>query len=173
MTIDLSKNEHQKLDEDDELPAIDYKASQVDVGDNRPLIKRKTAWIVLVFGLGIIFLGGWYFKTQVLEKPLAIDVPDYLKEQLAGTEQNSEQVIADLKTKDTDQDGLTDYQEIYQFHTSIFLADTDSDGYTDSEEANSGNDPLCPTGEKCNLLQLITPNTKLADVIEEVALMVK
>ena len=57
MTIDLSKNEHQKLDEDDELPAINYKASQTDSWDDRPLVKRKTAWIVLVFGLGIILKG--------------------------------------------------------------------------------------------------------------------
>jgi hypothetical protein len=52
----------------------------------------------------------------------------------------------------------------------MFLEDTDSDGYTDLEEINSGNDPICPAGEDCNLLHLITPTTNLADVVEEVSL---
>lgn len=136
----------------------------------RVLIRRKTVWFFLIFVVVIIFLGGWYFKTQVLEGPLAIEVPDYMRDQLAVDQQSEEELVADLKNKDTDRDGLTDYQEIYQFRTSIFLADSDSDGFSDLEEANTGNDPLCPTGEDCNLLKLITPNTKLSDIIEEVTL---
>ena len=78
--------------------------------------------------------------------------------------------IEELKNSDIDQDGLTDYQEIYQYRTSMFLVDTDSDGYTDSEEVTTGNDPLCPAGQNCNLLHLITPQTEIAKIVEEVAL---
>ena len=120
--------------------------------------------------LAVLILAGWYFKTQLLEKHFAVDIPDSIKKSLELDEFDQERAIAELKDKDTDQDGLSDYQELYQYHTSMFLEDTDSDGYTDLEEINSGNDPICPAGEDCNLLHLITPTTNLADVVEEVSL---
>jgi hypothetical protein len=55
-----------------------------------------------------------------------------------------------LKTKDTDKDGISDYDEINNYKTSPFLEDTDSDGKTDSEELKSGTDPNCPEGRECN-----------------------
>jgi len=51
----------------------------------------------------------------------------------------------------------------------MFLADTDSDGISDFEEVNSGQDPLCPVGQSCSLLQLITPKTKLSEIIQNVS----
>lgn len=57
--------------------------------------------------------------------------------------------IAKLKTTDTDGDGLSDYDEIYIYHTSPYLADSDSDGFTDKQEIDSGNDPNCPAGKTC------------------------
>jgi len=57
----------------------------------------------------------------------------------------------DPKTKDTDQDGLTDWQEeIYK--TDPNNPDTDKDGYLDGEEVMSGYDPLKPA-----------PDDKLSD----------
>lgn len=171
MSILPTTNQYQSdTEKDTKVPTDSYLVNQQQPLTVKALVKRKTVWFFLIFVIGVVFLSGWYFKTQVLESPLALEVPDYIKDQLAGDQQDNEELLADLKTKDTDQDGLNDYQEIYQFHTSIFLADSDSDGFTDSEEVNSGNDPLCPTGEKCNLLRLITPNTKLSDIIEEVTL---
>lgn len=129
---------------------------------------KKVTWIFVFFLVLVIIACIWYFKTQLLEKSLAVDIPEFIQKELL--EKDQIQTIEDLKSKDTDADGLTDYQEIYQFNTSIFLADTDSDGYADLEEINSGNDPLCPTGQDCNLLALITPQTNLATVVQEVAL---
>lgn len=131
---------------------------------------KKATWLFAFFLILVITACVWYFKTQLLEKSLAVDIPEFIQKQILEQNQNQAQGIEDLKTKDTDSDGLTDFQEIYQFNTSIFLADTDSDGYADLEEANSGNDPLCPTGQDCNLLALITPKTNLATVVQEVAL---
>lgn len=168
--LPTTNQEQSDTEEETDKLTANYLVNQRQPLVNKALVKRKTFWLFLIFVVVIIFLGGWYFKTQVLEGPLALNVPDYIKDQLAGDQLSEEELIADLKDKDTDQDGLNDYQEIYQFRTSIFLADSDSDGFTDLEEANTGNDPLCPTGEDCNLLKLITPTTKLSDVIEEVIL---
>ncbi len=44
--------------------------------------------------------------------------------------------------KDSDNDGLKDWQEIQIYHTDPCKADTDGDGYLDGEEAASGYDPL-------------------------------
>ncbi|MFC1687864.1 hypothetical protein ACFL0L_04845 [Patescibacteria group bacterium] len=57
--------------------------------------------------------------------------------------------IEDLRVKDTDEDGLNDYDELYTYQTSPYLEDSDSDGATDSEEINIGSDPNCPAGQNC------------------------
>ncbi|MDP2944690.1 MAG: thrombospondin type 3 repeat-containing protein [bacterium] len=56
-----------------------------------------------------------------------------------------------LKNTDTDQDGLSDYDEIYVYKTSPYLEDTDSDGLSDKKEVDNGTDPNCPQGKDCNV----------------------
>lgn len=58
-----------------------------------------------------------------------------------------------LQGKDTDQDGLSDYAEIYLYKTSAYLPDSDSDGVTDAIEIAQGSNPNCPEGTDC--LQLV------------------
>ena len=50
---------------------------------------------------------------------------------------------AAAKTKDTDGDGLSDYDEINVYHTSPYLEDTDGDGVSDGVEVKLRTDPLC------------------------------
>ena len=45
-------------------------------------------------------------------------------------------------TGDTDDDGLTDWQEIKVYHTDPHIADTDCDGVGDGDEVQNGTDPL-------------------------------
>lgn len=54
-----------------------------------------------------------------------------------------------LRNSDIDGDGLSDYDEINTYRTSMFLKDSDSDGYTDDVELKSGYDPNCPSGQVC------------------------
>ena len=61
-----------------------------------------------------------------------------------------------LKTKDTDGDGLTDWDELNIYETSPYLEDSDSDGIFDKEEINSGADPNCPAGRDCSALANIS-----------------
>lgn len=54
-----------------------------------------------------------------------------------------------LQQKDTDDDGLSDYDELNRYKTSPYLKDSDSDTYDDNAEIASGNDPNCPKGQDC------------------------
>jgi len=67
---------------------------------------------------------------------------------LAAGSEATDQTQA-LKNKDTDADGLSDYDELNVYLTSPYLADTDSDGLSDSAEIKNNTDPNCPQGRTC------------------------
>jgi hypothetical protein len=64
---------------------------------------------------------------------------------------------AQLRDQDSDQDGLSDYQELRVYGTSPFIADSDSDGKSDSQEVNEESDPNCPEGQDCGTPLLLAP----------------
>lgn len=70
---------------------------------------------------------------------------------LASTNELDSQTAKDLalKNKDTDGDGLSDYDELNIYKTSPYLADSDSDGLLDGAEVKSGTNPNCPQGRTC------------------------
>ena len=53
-------------------------------------------------------------------------------------------------TKDTDNDGLLDVDELNNYKTSPYLEDSDSDGVNDYQEIIAGTDPNCPAGKNCD-----------------------
>lgn len=57
-------------------------------------------------------------------------------------------VFAQNNSPDSDNDGLTDEQEIKIYQTNPNLADTDGDGYSDGEEIKYGYSPLYPEKKK-------------------------
>ncbi len=50
--------------------------------------------------------------------------------------------IGDAITKDSDKDGISDYDEVNLYQTNPFTADTDGDGFIDSVEITQGFNPL-------------------------------
>ena len=113
--------------------------------------QQKIGWLVLIIsGILTIFIGIKYIGIH-LTSPFQSTYrgPEFLT--LGEREQKK---IEEQKNMDSDVDGLTDYDEIYIYDTSAYIADTDSDGYNDSVEIASGNNPSCPLGQECALVEV-------------------
>lgn len=108
---------------------------------------RHNQLVFALVGIVALGLGVWQIRTS-LSLPLGSPEP------ILGTPDISpgDTTVSDeiLRQRDTDSDGLSDYDEQYLYKTSAYLKDSDSDGYDDKTEVTSGNDPLCPPGQACN-----------------------
>ncbi len=93
---------------------------------------------VFAVGLGLLQI------RNTMYAPFALNngVPYTVKEDINTNEA--------LIYRDTDKDGLNDFDELYVYITSPYLADTDSDGINDKIEVEKNSDPLCPQGQNCN-----------------------
>jgi hypothetical protein len=112
-------------------------------------VPKNQGRFFIVFGLIALIFGGWQI-VDTIRRPFKIDQARLLaQQQIQSSVEDQIKSLAELKAKDTDGDGLSDYDEIYIYGTSPYLEDTDSDGYSDKLEIETGNDPLCPAGQKC------------------------
>ncbi len=113
------------------------------ITDEQPQRHRAGAWVVLLMGAVGLVLGltQWRgsFSSAFATTGERFRTPDQIE---------AERVEA-LKAKDTDMDGLNDYDESYVYQTSPYLQDSDSDGDDDRTELAAGADPNCPKGKEC------------------------
>lgn len=111
---------------------------------NKP---EQTQIALGVVALLALIFGFWQIKTSL---SLPLDIPGG-NIPLESNKQNLDfgQDIAQLQQKDSDSDGLSDYDELYVYGTSPYLADTDSDGVDDKTEIEQGTDPNCAEGTDC------------------------
>jgi len=65
---------------------------------------------------------------------------------------NTNNIAIQNDGKDTDGDGISDYDEVNIFGTSMYLKDSDGDGITDDQEIKNGTDPNCAEGTSCNVM---------------------
>ncbi len=124
-----------------------------------PVKEIKPGLIVGV--LAVLTITGLFFTVSNWFDSLRI--PFAKNSSLAGANLNSDSLdlanndvanLLALKQKDTDQDSLTDYDELYLYKTSPYIPDSDSDGYADGEEVKNSQDPNCPAGLSCASLTL-------------------
>lgn len=109
---------------------------------------------IFVIGLIAIAASGWLVFRSILGATAL--------RQSNNNTTNSVTALAaleKLKTKDTDSDSLSDYDELYSTHTSPYLKDSDGDGQPDNTEVSKGTDPNCPTGKVCEGFRLLTSTT--------------
>jgi len=124
-------------------------------GKPSPAGPKTTLWVFLgVIFLGLItaFFGFFEIVGQIKLPFLSEDQPDLAVD-------DSAYIILDLQSKDTDQDTLSDYEELYFYGTSPYLADSDSDGVDDATEISETSDPNCPKGESCAVVANSNVNT--------------
>ncbi|MFH0853781.1 MAG: hypothetical protein V1853_05255 [bacterium] len=108
--------------------------------------ERAQASFTLLLFLGAISIGlGIFGIYKSIGSPF---IPKSTPVATINSETEDESVSA-LQQRDTDEDGLSDYDELYRYSTSPYLADSDSDSFSDKEELESGNDPNCPSGQDC------------------------
>lgn len=94
-------------------------------------------------------------------------IPESERSQSANNNSNANQGISDLlalQNKDTDGDGLSDYDELYLYYTSPYLEDSDSDGFNDAEEIKTNHNPNCPEGQTCQTLNAAQGNQAPTDL---------
>ncbi len=105
-------------------------------------VEKFLSGAILSVGLAAVVLGFFQLRGDVglsrYQKTLANKIVAAAEPDLLG-----------LKQKDTDFDGLNDYDELYTYATSPYLKDSDSDGINDAQELNRGSDPNCPEGQNC------------------------
>lgn len=129
-------NSEQK--EEEELE--DSQANSQILGKNQKI----AVGVLAVLAVSVVFLWAAQLKNS-------INGPFVYNPNSDQTDSSSDVNSAEaLKTKDTDQDGLTDWDELNTYKTSPYLADSDSDGITDKDEINKGTDPNCPEGRTCS-----------------------
>ncbi len=119
--------------------------------------------VLFIVMLGALVLGWWQINNDIY-LPFS-----WLKNKPVV---NSDNLITDeqgiLLTKDTDNDGLSDYDELYLYGTSPYLQDTDSDGYPDKTEIETSHDPNCTANQTCLKAKIsFTEGTKRPQTIAE------
>ncbi|MDD2807425.1 MAG: hypothetical protein PHW95_02820 [Patescibacteria group bacterium] len=102
--------------------------------------------VVIFFGLVAIIWGWSRFQYGLISYRLP-KPGDAVK--LLTASQPPPQDLLGLKGKDTDNDGLSDYDEIYIYGTSPYLPDSDSDGIPDKTEIANHTDPTCALNNNC------------------------
>ena len=115
---------------------------------NLPRQQKIAVVFLAIFGILIIVFWGLQFSTK-LNKPFSIG---------KNLKPSTNATTTDPSLKDSDGDGLSDYDEVNIYHTSPYLEDSDSDGITDNQEVTQGSDPNCPSGKVCGSTEA-TPNT--------------
>lgn len=108
--------------------------------------EQKAGFVfVIICGFCALILGGQYLWTH-MAAPFAVNYtgPKFL----TGSEAEAEK-IAEQRKQDSDTDTVNDYDELYIYKTSPYLADSDSDGLLDGAEIAAGQDPNCAKGASC------------------------
>lgn len=122
---------------------------------NPKIIQKKQnifLGIILFLGMSAFIIG--FFQT--VGKISSAFIPKVAKKSntaissINNTKQlTQEEQIALLKNKDTDKDGINDFDELSVYQTSPYVKDSDSDGKTDKQEVDAGTDPNCVAGKEC------------------------
>ncbi len=101
--------------------------------------------LAVIAGASVVMLAfGFLSIGKAIRQPFDVRGPGYVP-----PEERDKQAEQALKVRDTDGDGLTDYDEISVYRTSAYIADSDSDGVPDGREVKDGGDPNCPQGRTC------------------------
>ncbi len=115
---------------------------------HQTLDSSKAFIVVAAVALVTIIGSGWFINYSIRN---ATRIPS-----IKNVNASAVAKLNALKGKDTDGDGLSDYDELFSFKTSPYLKDSDGDGVSDSDEVKKNSDPNCPSGKVCSSFSLLT-----------------
>lgn len=141
---------------------IDNSGFEPEQPEQLPLSKKRkiAAGVLAVFGIFILIMWTVQLKNSI-NGPFTYKGKSNNQNQLSSpVAEDSEEI---LKTKDSDKDGLSDWDELYLYKTSPYLEDSDSDGFTDKQEIDSNKDPNCPAGRDCGSLGIVNGDEKVVN----------
>ncbi|MCB9811877.1 hypothetical protein H6783_03110 [Candidatus Nomurabacteria bacterium] len=135
--------EHQQdLSEAAERLAVAYRSGDPSAikqaQDNVQELKQRMLTGIITSGTDDFVAG--------LDEQLQEELAD-MEDRVARTESIVRERVGDKVTKDTDKDGVSDYDEQFIYHTNPLEPDTDSDGVLDGIEIVSGYDPTNSSAE--------------------------
>jgi len=134
-------------DQEEENSNEDYDYSGHVPYSASPLTKnQKYAAAGLAFFAFFVFI----FWGIQFRKSIADPLSSGRQKSDINNSQNISVTDQDLRNKDTDGDGISDFDELNIYLTSPYLEDSDSDGVWDGDEINSNKNPNCPVGRDCS-----------------------
>lgn len=112
--------------------------------EKNSLSKEQKIGFILMLCFAVFAIG-----LGILQIRNTFHAPFALNNSIPSTVKDEVNTVEALRYRDTDRDGLNDFDEIYVYTTSAYIIDTDSDGLTDKEEVDKGTNPLCAQGSDC------------------------
>jgi hypothetical protein len=154
----LNSNNSRKFDdfwhsEDISVPEFSKKSNLLKEKRNYFLVGT----VVFTFILADLFIWNMY---RSLKAPYLNMIETSAAMYPAKEIPTEDELLSQMKTKDTDVDTLNDYDELYVYGTSAYMEDSDSDGISDNVEISKGEDPLCAKGGDCMIPE--APSSEVA-----------
>lgn len=123
--------------------------------------------LLIVLALSSVFFGwkGWKntFKFSLISNGIDYngDLVNQKQNNLLNNKADKGLDFNDpsLRVKDTDNDGLNDWEELNVHKTSPYIPDTDSDNINDGDEIRLNKDPLCAEGTNCLVEESVSTST--------------
>jgi hypothetical protein len=124
-------------------------------------MKKFFVFFLILISISAVVLGYMQLK-QNIEGPAMASYLDRKRGELiekykTSTTTTEDELVSRLKSQDSDLDGLDDWSEINVYATSPYLSDTDNDGLSDKQEITQGTNPNCPEGIDCSAVSTISP----------------
>lgn len=137
---------------------------RIVIRKTKPVLpKEQKAVFSLVIAAGCLaLLLGSFYLVRHIAKPFFIE---YTGEFYFTEDQEEMMEMMEQQVKDTDGDGLSDYDELYVHGSSPYLKDTDGDGYNDMTEVEAGTDIDCAAGETCYEDQYAAETELFEDIV--------